>query len=133
MSNRRKPGRQPWKPWTAPERPARHRVKFTEQDNGRVRIDAIGADAGTMACIEAFRRGGATRIAFGWSAPGIEPAEDAPPGVEVTWWFEVTIGGQVQRGESKPTTDHARGILEAAAVILRNGGGTYTEHRADAN
>lgn len=134
MSNRRRRGRQPWKPWTAPAQPPpRDRIRFTEQDNGRIRIDANGADAGTMACIEAFRRGGATAIAFGWTAPGYDEQDDAPAGVAVTWWFEVTIRGEVQRGESKPTTDHAMGVLEAAAAILRDGGGTYTVHRPEAN
>jgi len=129
MSNRRKRGRQPWRPWTAKEQPAHERIRRSVQPNGRTRIDAYGADAGAIAAIEAFRRNGATEVSFGWDAPGYEDADDVPVGVEVTWWFRVTYpGGRVQEGHARPTSNHALGILEAAAMILRRNGGTVTVH-----
>lgn len=134
MSNRRRRGRNPWQPWTAPaQTPAQDRIRHTEQGNGRVRIDAYGADAGAVAAIDAFLKGGATEIRSGWTAPGHDGTGKPPSDVEVVWWFEVTIHGEVQRGESKPTTDHAMGVLEAAAAILRDGGGTFTVHRPGDN
>lgn len=140
MSNRRRRGRQPWVPWTAPARdhPVKERIHQSTTDNGRTRIDAFGADAGALACIDAFRKAGAKEVSFGYDPPDgladVADVEDIPPGVEVTWWFRVDFGGgDVRHGRSKPTSDHARGVLEAAAEILRAGGGTVTFHTPGAN
>ena len=112
-------------PWTAPapDHPVKERVHATStQDTGRVRIDAVGADAGALAAIDAFRRAGATRVAMGWDAQDApdDAAEEMPPaGVAVTWWVRVTFPDRVEEGRSAPTTDHPLGLLEAAAVVLR--------------
>jgi hypothetical protein len=136
MSNRRRPGKNPWTPWIQPrdQRPPRQRIHESTQDNGRTRIDAHGADAGAIAAIETFRKNGATRVEFGWSAPGYPDEGSPPPGVPVTWWFRVTYrSGRVEQGRSEPTADHARGALEAAAQILRRTGSTMTIHDPEAN
>lgn len=137
MSRRRRPGRNPWRPWTGPtttDGPTRDRIRTSTQDSGRTRIDAYGVDAGAIAVIDAFRKAGASRVAFGWDAPGHEPSEDVPVGVPVTWWFRVEYpDGRVRNGRYGPTTEHGRGILEAAAQILRAGGATVTIVDAGAN
>lgn len=137
MSNRRRRGRKPWVPWTAPARdhPVKERIRQSTTDNGRTRIDAFGADAGALACIDAFRKAGAHEVAFGYDPPeGADVDDDIPVGVEVTWWFRVDFGdGDIRHGRSKPTTDHSRGVLEAAAEILRAGCGTVTFHTPGAN
>ena len=120
MSRRRKPSRQPWKPWTAPDTQT---LPAAEPPDCRVRVDVCGFDAGVLAAVDTLRANGALRIRYGWNADVAELAEDAPVGLVVVWWFEVTAAdGSVVRGEAAPTSDHGRGVLEAASVILRGNG-----------
>jgi hypothetical protein len=82
-----------------------------------------GFSAGVLAVADTFRDRGALKVRYGWHADGYELADDAPDGMTVVWWFEVTnADGTSERGEAKPTSDHARGVLEAASVILRGNG-----------
>lgn len=126
MSHRRRKRVQTWTPWVGPKdptRPIRERIYRSKGDVGRTSIDATGADAGAIAAIEAFRKAGAMDVRLDWERPaGHEGATDVPTGLEVVWWFRVTFPDRVAEGRSKPTTNHALGILEAAAQILRGGG-----------
>lgn len=99
--------------------------------DGRLKVVADGADASLMEITGWLARGGAKTIRFAWSSPFVTAdAEDAPAGVPVQWTCTVewvhdrrpTIVGRAP----ELTADHRRGILEAAADVLRQLGANVT-------
>jgi hypothetical protein len=125
VSNKRYPGRIPWTPADIPA---------ITNPSTRPRNHSHGWEASVQASIAALERAGASDVVCGYTAPDYDGNPDeAPAGTPMLWWFEATYSDSCRvRGEATPTADHGRGILEAAAVILRGTGRRVTIVRIEA-